>query len=256
MTELDTEERELQEALALSMREQFSCSPASKKSPREIISLISDEEDGDDDLDKPVLRRQQSIGKGPPPKQNPVGSVQSRPRESANDRSNDRVIIQESGDKTSIFPIAQNAECDPVHPLEMPPPVTPNPVPHGQGFLGGLSRKQMEEERLARANKRKAENSPKSRSHLHSNGSDAELLNGDRVHDDRPAVKRAMIRPNLRKQVSKPKKEACRSLMSKESTNARHLQQAELPLNPRKSCPEGDDRSTVCTPRYGSLSRP
>lgn len=205
MSESDSEEQNLKRALALSLQQHVS-SPASNGSLPKVISLISDDEDGDDDLDAPVVRRQQPVDKSFASGRTTKDNVQEKPAKISLLKPKDSIIIEESDGESTGGPTIQRGVRDTARPLV---DRSPAPSTQGLGILTSLNRKQMEEERLARANKRKAEILSAQRDDLH----DGTLGSGiSRTHDDQPAAKRSMVRPNPQNQVSQINKNIFASL--------------------------------------------
>lgn len=121
-------------AIALSLQERSP--PSSDQMPQEIINLISDSEDeeDDDDLDKPAGPKQPSVLV-------PRNAVESIPmQDSTSGDSKARMAAPRS--HSSLHMPSSTAEVT-------------------TGILNLLDRRQMEEQRLARANKRKLSASPR-----------------------------------------------------------------------------------------------
>ncbi|RDL35212.1 uncharacterized protein BP5553_07143 [Venustampulla echinocandica] len=134
MSDVDSDE-ELNRAIALSLQES---SPPTKRGLNEVIDLVSDEEE--DDLDAPVVTR--SIPS--PSKLQRKADIKPNGLNTVDLTENEQQKNGESQNKSMALGSAT---------FEQSIPVRSEP-PTGGGILGLLDRKQMEEERIARAKQR------------------------------------------------------------------------------------------------------
>lgn len=204
----DSEDEELKKAIALSLQD----IEQPGKQTAQVIDLCSDDED--DDLDAPLTSKY-SAQAAPKPKQPAVTKL-------SGSHTVDLTGEEERGDSSAFS--------------EPPAPVRDEAAPPSTGILGMLNRKQMEEERLARARKRLQE---------------AETEHSDTSQDSRKrkatSPLAAVVHREGRQVFPKPSY-SLSSLVSSEARNTNSNSPSES-RNSRHKLTEGADRQDSRMPR-------
>lgn len=139
------EDDDLNKAIALSLQDSNQLSSPAPKQPA-VIDLISDDDTDTDDLDQPVVVHKDL------PRSVPKGSAVSKNEI----KLEDSLVIRPQVQSPEIKHANRQAAAKPVNQTELSKVSDVKQPTAMMSGLGGLDRKKMEEERLARAEKRKA----------------------------------------------------------------------------------------------------